>query len=93
MSNVDLSALRQWVEILRHAKAKEAEIKELKDQAVEQIKSVMRPGDVGLLDGEVVIDWASFKKNQLDQKALKAEHPEIVALYTKLTDSNRFDVK
>jgi len=57
MSSVKLDALRAQVEILRHVKQREAELKELKAQAREQIEELMAHSDAdeGTIDGRPVI--------------------------------------
>lgn len=92
MTNVDLSDVRGQVEILRWAKAQQAKLKEIEANARDAIEAKMGNADVGLLDGEEAITWATFKKRQLDQKALRDEHPELAESFTQLVEQRQFKV-
>lgn len=94
MSSVNLDALRAQVEILRHVKQREAELKELKAEAREQIEELMAQdgADEGTLDGKPVISWRSYKRKALNQKLLKALHPDVYAECEDTTEYSRFEV-
>ncbi|GLY81869.1 hypothetical protein [Actinoallomurus iriomotensis] len=64
-------------------KARVAEIEEARDGIREQIQRRMADATEGHIAGRPVIRWAKKKPgSHLDQKALKRDHPEIVAKYT-----------
>lgn len=92
MTEVNLESVRAHVEILRWAVAKRKEIKELEAKARDAIEAVMKPGQIGLLDGEPVINWSEYKSNTFDQAAFGEEHPELLAQYKSLKTKTKFDV-
>lgn len=92
MSTVDLSDVRGSVELLKWAKAQQAKLKEVEANARAAIEEKMGEAEIGTLDGEDVISWSHFKKRQLDQKALREKHPELVEEYTNLVESRQFKV-
>jgi len=94
MSSVKLDALRAQVEILRHVKQREAELKELKAQAREQIEELMAHSDAdeGTIDGRPVISWRHYKRKALNQKLLKQLHPDVYAECEDTTEYSRFEV-
>lgn len=93
MAYVNLNHLRAQIEILRLCKQKIAEMKELASTAEDTIKAELGPGNIGLLDDEPAVEWTTTKRNTLDQKALKADHPEIVEEYMSVGEVNRFTLK
>lgn len=92
MTNVDLEDVRAHVEVLRWAKDRIREIKEIGDGARAEIERAMGDADVGVLDDKPVINWSSHKKRQLNQKALRDERPEIAEEYTETVDVRTFTV-
>ncbi len=92
MSSKNLETLRGQVQILQMCKEKKAQLKELEDTALDAIKALMGEAENGLLDGEPVIRWDHQKRVSLDQKALKADHPDIVASYSTASEVRRFQV-
>jgi predicted phage-related endonuclease len=92
MSSRNLEDLRGQVEIVKYCKTKTAELKELQDKAVDEIKAAMGEAENGMLDGEPVIRWDHQKRVSLDQKALKDERPEIAAEFMVATEVRRFQV-
>ena len=61
-----------------------------------EIKQMIREMDTRniaeLAAGEYTIRWSLYESNRLDAKALKADHGEIYAAYSKKTVSTRFQV-
>lgn len=92
MSAVDLEKVRDQVELLRWVAAREKELKEVKARARGIVEDALGGAEVGTLDGETAVTWSKFKKRQFDKAALESEHPDIVAEYTKLVESSRFEV-
>lgn len=92
MSGANLNELRSAVALLRWAKQRKAEIKEIEDRAAEAVKAAMGDAELGMMDDQLVVTWKGYKRTALDQKALKEEHPEIAALYQKTTVVRRFEV-
>lgn len=92
MSAVDLNSVRAAVEILRWAKLRKAEIKELEENARATVESALGDAELGLVDGVPAIKWKSSKRTALDQKALKEHCPDIVAEFMKTTEVRRFEI-
>ena len=94
MSSVKLDALRAQVEILRHCKQREAELKELKTEAREQIEELMAQegADEGTLDGRPVVNWRQYKRTALNQKLLKQLHPDVYEECKDVTEYTRFEI-
>lgn len=88
----DLSSVRAAVEVVRWAKAEEAKLKALVTEHRAAIEEALGDDEQGTLDGEIVITWASHKKRQLDQSALREAHPELVEEYTNLVEARQFKV-
>lgn len=55
-----------------------------------QLKDLLGPNTVGLLDGEPAVTWKPVTSRRLDTKALRAAHPEIAAEFETETTSRRF---
>lgn len=92
MTIKDLSEVRASVELLQWADAQKAKIKVIEENARAAVEEAMGESDVGAIDDEVVITWTHSKRTILDQKALKAERPEIHAEYQKTTPTRTFKV-
>lgn len=90
MTNVDLNHVRDQVQILKWAKARIAEVKELEKNARDAIEEALGNNDIGQLDGETVVTWTTHKKRQFQQAKLKEEHPELVEQYTELIEARTF---
>ena len=92
MSSKNLETLRGQVQILQMCKEKKAQLKELEEQALDAVKTLMGEAENGLLDGEPVVRWDHQKRVSLDQKALKDAHPELVAEFMVATEVRRFQI-
>ncbi len=90
MSNVDLDSVRDHVQILKWAKARIAEVKELEKNARDAIEEALGDNEIGQLDGETVITWTTHKKRQFQQAKMKEDHPDLVEAYTELVEARQF---
>lgn len=90
---MDLKPIEEHVRRLQMAKKVTAEMKELAESSRAVVEEFMGENEAGELDGELVITWKHHKTNRLNQKALKAEKPEVVAEYTEAKAERRFEVK
>ena len=92
MTAIDLESVRPYIDILRWTKTRKKELNEIESNARAAVEDAMGDADEGLLDDEPAISWKSYKKRQLDQKALKEDHPELVEEFVQLTEVRRFEV-
>lgn len=89
MSTSELIAtVTELQELRRMQEELEAEIAGLQDQ----IKNYMGECE-SLTAGQYKITWKPVTTSRVDTTALKADHPEIAAQYTKTTTTRRFTVK
>jgi predicted phage-related endonuclease len=78
---------------LKALKAKEAEIAEQITAIEDEIKAEMTERGVEELSvGVLKIRWTKVVSNRLDTTALKKAIPDIVALFTKPTETRRFTI-
>lgn len=75
----NLESLRAQVAILRHVKAKRAELSELEANARAAVEEALGEDTEGTIDGVTVIKWSRSKRTSLNQKLLKELYPEIAA--------------
>jgi hypothetical protein len=92
VTNVDLNAVRGHVEVLKWCGDRLSEIRELQKNARDAIEEVLADNEIGELDGKTVITWASHKKRQLNQAAMKEAHPDIVEEFTDSVEQRTFRV-
>ena len=92
MSSVSLDHIKAHVDILKFVAAKEAELKEMKERSRAAVEEALGSNELGTIDGEPVVRWSHQKVNRLNQKALKSDHPEIVAEYTEANAQRRFEL-
>lgn len=78
---------------LSNVKAQIKDLEEQKKQIEESIKLFMCDAETLLIGGEPRITWKTITTNRLNQKALKADHPEVVEAYTEESSYRRFLVK
>lgn len=77
---------------LRALKVKERDALQTEIDGIDQqIKAMLGTFERGMTENWTV-RWTNTSTNRLDTKLLKAEHPEIVAKYTKATAGRRFTV-
>ena len=79
--------MREYVELSRMTKEIEARQKDIKSE----IQAAMKLGEV-LEQGGYKASWQEVVSHTLDQKALKAAMPEIVAEYTTERKTERFTI-
>ena len=89
---VDLDSVKAHIDILRYCKKKEAELKQMIEMSRAAIEEALGGNEIGTIDGHTAVRWKHIKTNRLNQKALKEEHPNIVAQYTEATEIRRFEV-
>ena len=89
MSIFEITAtITEMQEYIRIAEEAQAVAEALKDQ----IKSYM--GDSELLNaGPYKVSWKPVTTSRIDTTAIKKDHPEIAAQYTKTTTTRRFTVQ
>lgn len=89
MSIFDITTtITEMQEYVRIAEEAQAAAEALKDQ----IKTYM--GDSELLTaGPYKVSWKPVTTSRLDTTAIKRDHPEIAAQYTKTTTTRRFTVQ
>ena len=90
---MSMNELNARVKRLKDLKTKEAEIAEQIATIEEEIKAEMTERGVEELSvGGYRIRWQKVFSNRLDTTALKTAVPDIVALFTKPTETRRFTV-
>ena len=82
----------KWLEQYQQAISEEKLAKEKKQEAENTLKLLMGKHEIAYLDGNE-IRWINISKQQLDQKLLKIDAPEIYQQYLKESSSRRFSVK
>lgn len=89
MSIFEIAAtITEMQEYIRIAEEAQVAAEALKDQ----IKSYM--GDSELLNaGPYKVSWKPVTTSRIDTAAIKKDHPELAAEYTKVTTTRRFEVK
>ena len=81
------------IEMLRAARRQLAYYKQLADEARVVIEAELGDRyDEATIDGEPVVTCRQIKSHRLDTAALKKALPDIVAHYSKTTESRRFVV-
>lgn len=89
-NTVDLDQVRDQIDALRFVEAQIKTLTETKSSLQNDIKQVLGDNEIGVLDGKTVVTWTRSKRNALDQKALRAARPEIVAEFTTATEVRTF---
>lgn len=90
--SISLDHIKAHVDILKYAKRKQAELNEMVERSRAAVEEALGENEIGTIDGDPAIRWGHQKVNRLNQKALKNDHPEIVAEYTEATAPRRFEV-
>lgn len=94
MTDAALDPIDDWVKRYREAK----ELGRLAAEKADEARAVIaewldqRNAEVGTLNGEPAVKWTVIRSNRLDTKALREDHPDIAASYTRETTSNRMDL-
>ncbi len=89
-NTVDLDSVRDALDALKVVDAQLRALNETKASLQNDVKAALGDNEVGTLDGTTVVTWTRTKRNALDQKALRAEQPDIVAQYTTATEVRSF---
>ncbi|UGU31379.1 hypothetical protein LT350_33705 [Mycolicibacterium smegmatis] len=93
----DLTPVRAQVELLQYCRNERAKlaarIDELEACAKAAIQEAMGDQEIGVLDGVPLITWKTTKRTSLDQKLLKALHPDVFEECKSTTEVRRFEVK
>ena len=90
---MSMNELNAKAKKLKALKAKEAEIAEQITAIEDEIKAEMTERGVEDLSvGVLKIRWTKVVSNRLDTTALKKAIPDIVALFTKPTETRRFTI-
>ncbi len=75
---------------LRIAQKAKKEAEQAETAAKAKLMSLMGKAELGSVNGEIAVSWKPVETNRLDQKRLKADHPEIVEAYSAISVSRRF---
>lgn len=82
----------ELIEAYEEARKAEEEANKLKELAANQLKSMLGDNERGVI-GDRRINWITVSTDRLDNKALKAAHPEIYAEYLQPSTYRRFTIK
>ena len=74
------------------AQAEELAAGERKNQMINQLKALLGESETGVCSTRLV-SWKNIRSERLDSKALKADHPDLFAQYTKTSEFRRFSIK
>ena len=82
--NVIMAELAQYTRIMEEAAAT---VEGLKDQ----LKQYMQAHELETITGlEHKCSWKTVQSSRVDTTALKKDHPDIAAAYTRMTETKRF---
>lgn len=96
MSNrVELSEEAQLaLDKLAAARRQIAHLKDVEVQARAVIEAELGDTyDAGTINGVDAVTWKTIKSNRFDVAAIKKQLPELHALFTKVTESRRFEIR
>lgn len=87
---VNLDADADLIELLEAATADVKAAEERRDAIRNKLFALMGDAEIGLVDGKPRFTWKAQKgRESLDQKALKADHPDLYEAYTRTGASFR----
>lgn len=89
-NTVDLDQVRDQVDALKFIEAQIKSLTETKTALQNDIKAALGDNEIGILDGHTIVTWKHTKRRALDQKALKAALPDVVAEYTTTSEVRTF---
>ncbi|WP_411815530.1 hypothetical protein [Gordonia sp. SND2] len=90
---VALDGIAPLIDSLDQIAIREAELAEAKRTLTEQIKAALGDrGTVGTVDGKVRVTWREHTRRSIDQKALRADYPEIAEKVEKVSTVRTFKV-
>jgi predicted phage-related endonuclease len=87
---VALDDIAGWVETYHQAGAQIAKLEELRGVARQHIEAALGDHEVGTVNGRPVVRWTVVTSRRLDQKKLKADHPDLAEALTVPSTSRRF---
>lgn len=90
-ASVPLDHLAERWAMLRYASAKAKEWSDIAKEARADIEEALGDAETGTIDGKPVVRFYWRKTRRLNQAALKADHPEVIAAYTTPTEERRFE--
>ena len=82
----------QLIANIEDCKNLEEQLKTAKAEAENRLKALMKDAECGKTPAGYSVRWKSSSTSRLDTTKLKAEHPDIVAQYTKATSYRRFSI-
>lgn len=83
-----LDDIRRYQDLTSAKAAIEEELKTLRGR----IEDALGDDDTGTILGVPVVTWKFGKRRSLDQRALRAAHPELVEEFTTLSETRTFKV-
>jgi len=81
----------EMIERLEAIKEEEKALKEERDKLENQLKFLLGKNERGRI-GTRLVQWIPVETTRLDQKALKADHPDIYEKYCKKSTYRRFSL-
>lgn len=82
--HADIDQLGPWLEAARMAKEEMTKWKEVYDRARGHIEEALGDAEEGRVGGAPVVSWSwSNPATYLDDKALRADHPDLAEQYSK----------
>ena len=89
-SNVNLE---DNARVIKSIEAKIAELKELRDEKVAEVKEIMNKANVMELQaGAFTFKLTEITRNNVDTKTLKTKYPELYKALLKLSSYMKFDI-
>lgn len=82
----------QLIANIEDCKNLEDQLKTAKAEAENRLKAIMKDAECGKTPAGYSVRWKSSSTSRLDTTKLKAEHPDLVARYTKTTAYRRFSI-
>lgn len=89
-NTADLAEVRDSIDALRYIDTQIDALKDTKAQLQADIKQALGDNEIGVLDGTPIVTFKRTKRTALDQRALKAEQPELVQQYMTSTEVRTF---
>lgn len=80
------------IEAYEMAREQEEKAAQLKDTAVNHLKSLLGENDCGII-GDRKVTWQEIKTERFDSKLLKTEAPDIYTQYVKPSSYRRFQIR
>lgn len=73
--------------------SQEKSLKTEKTAVENQLKELLKDNQCALTPAGYAVSWKNVTTNRLDTTALRKDHPDLVAQYTKAASSRRFSIK